>query len=168
MQAHFFNYAGKRMFLSYNPPPTEIRRGYLYIMLDHGHKMFKIGYSSTPCKRFKQLWKDTPFEFSIAAMIKIKDVKSAYQLERDIHKDLGVFRIGQEILQERYGKGRFDGYSEWFEINAVTANYVQQLINQARDRNRLVFKCDYNFSVCDLQSEIYPLTPYEMWLAMET
>lgn len=81
-----------------------LREAFIYAIVGNG--AVKIGITNSPDKRLKTLRRNTPFEFKLMGLVKVKTGNKARSIEKRFHKKY-----------VSAGFSGFDGCSEWLIFN---------------------------------------------------
>lgn len=168
MEMHTLDKEGNRHFWCFEN--KAFRGAFIYILKADGFNMVKIGVSNRPDIRFRGLWDKTPFTFSLLEMIEFPDLHQAYEVERLIHKKLSPYRMSKGNYVELFNTDSFDGYTEWFELCAVTAKFLHNFrVNVELSRDVcLHLSNSVNYLDVTWPSSLIEEDPYQHWLAAET
>ncbi|HCM7357804.1 TPA: GIY-YIG nuclease family protein [Klebsiella aerogenes] len=137
---------------------------FVYIITNKAKTRFKLGVSISPTDRFAKLKKSTPFSICLDCYFKFSDVRSAYDFEQAVHKRFERWRC-MHVDPKDEPISWFDGYTEWFELNAETAFVLDDYKRQGRAMGLIndILRTRFAETIAPTISD-----PYERWLATET
>ena len=81
-----------------------LREAFVYALVGDG--FIKIGVTNSPTKRLEVLRRNTPFDFEVLEVVRVKSGNKAHTIERHFHKKY-----------ETAGLSGFDGCTEWLRFD---------------------------------------------------
>lgn len=117
LPSHHLNGSGCRECCS--TISSSVKSGYIYLLTSKCKNHIKVGVTTNPKERFRQLKNSTPFEFDVSECIRIYNENGIGETEKSIHAIIGLKRNFKN----------FDGATEWFAaISCFDKNLLVKLM----------------------------------------